>query len=417
MVRRSGSARVVVAGLLAGLGAQLASAQSMALSASDPVGIGRSGTGVAFGTSLEAATLNPALLVALREPRSAYLGAGLEIQKAELTLETTGSDFSSSDRNRLLSSFGAGWRLNEAFALGLKVDQPFLRHREFPLDSSVRFLGRALDLDTQRAELQGAWAINPHWSLGIGVGLTQVDYASEVVVVTPDPEEFLLRQEGKANAFTYTLGFRWAVTPRWTLAGTYQGPVQVSPDWSVAATGSTVNVARPGAGRVVLPARSALGVRERVNQFFTWEVDLRYIQGGSLEVPTQPYLSTAGGDILPPTLGERYQDGFGFSAMGEFTWNKRWTLRVGIEILPALVKGSTSSPAIGGAKSAGLSAGVGCKALGGVFNLGYQLRQTMAEDSTGIDGVWDATGYRTTGNSLRSKASGHLLALGYRRAF
>ena len=100
MVRRMGSGKIRALGLLAGLASQVASAQSMGLPASDPVGIGRSGTGVAFGTSLEAATLNPALLVTLREPRSAYLGAGLEIQKAELTLEPDGGDLSSSDRNR-----------------------------------------------------------------------------------------------------------------------------------------------------------------------------------------------------------------------------------------------------------------------------------------------------------------------------
>lgn len=417
MVRRLGSGRVRVVGLLVSLGAQVASAQSLGLPAADPVGIGRSGTGVAFGTSLEAATLNPALLVTLRDARSAYLGAGLEIQKAELTLESTGRDLSSSDRNRLLTAFGAGWRLNDSFAAGLKVDQPFLRHREFPLESSVRFLGRALDLGTRRMELQGAWAMNPHWSLGIGVGLTQVDYASEVVVVTPDSAEHLLRQEGKANALCYTLGLRWAVTPRWTLAGTYQGPIQASPTWSAAYTGNAANVARPGTGKVVLPARYALGVRERVNQFFTWEVDLRYVQGHGLELPTQPYLATAGGDIVPPTLDDRYQNGFGFSAMGEFTWNKRWTLRVGVEILPALAKDATSSPALGGGKSAGLSAGASCKALGGEFSLGYQLRQSMAEESTGIDGVWDAGGYAATGNTLRSKGSGHLLALGYKRAF
>lgn len=417
MVRRWESGKVMALGLLAGLASQVASAQSMGLPASDPVGIGRSGAGVAFGTSLEGATLNPALLVTLREPRSFYLGTGLEIQKAELTLEQGGGDFTSTDRNRMLSAFGAGWRLSEAFALGLKVDQPYLRHRAFPLESGVRYLGRTLDLDTRRTEVQAAWALNPHWSFGVGAGLTQVDYASEVAVVTPGFPEYLLRQEGKANAFSYTLGFRWAIASRWTLAGTYQGPLKASPAWSATTSGDAANSARPGTGKVVLPARTTLGLRERANQFFTWEVDLKYIQGRGLALPTQPYLNTAGGDVLAPTLEDRFQNGFGFSAMGEFTWGKRWTARVGIEILPALVKGSTASPTLGGAKSAGLSAGAGYKALGGEFNLGYQFRQTMSEDSMGIDGTWDGSGYHPTGKSLRSKASGHLLAIGYRRAF
>ncbi len=417
MVRRMLGGKIGTLGLLMGLASQVVSAQSLGLPASDPVGIGRSGTGVAFGTSLEAASLNPALLVTLREPRSAYLGMDMEIQTAKVTLQSDDKTLSSSDRNRLLPVLGAAWRLTDVFALGLKVDEPYERHREFPLESNVRFLGRDIDLGTRRMELQGAWMVNPHWSVGLGAGITQVEYASEVCVVTPGLVEYPLRQEGKANAFSYTLGFRWAINPRWTIGGTYQGAITASPTWSATNTGDASNIAQPGSGKVVLPARSSLGIRQRVNQFFTWEVDLRYIQGSSLELPSQPSLATSGGTVSAPTLNDQYQNGFGFSAMGEFTWNKKWTARVGIEVLPALVNGTTSNPVIGASKSAGFSAGVGCKALGGEFSFGYQLRQSLARDSTRLDGVWDGSGYRTTGTSLRSEASGHLFAIGYKRAF
>ena len=138
-----------------------------------------------------------------------------------------------------------------------------------------------------------------------------------------------------------------ALDPRRNLPGTHQGFPRLVGDAPPAMPRTS-----PGPARARWSCRrgTALGVRERVNQFFTWEVDLRYIQGRGLELPTQPYLATAGGDVLAPTLEDRYQNGFGFSAMGEFTWSKRWTARVGIEILPALVKGSTSSPTLGGAQ-------------------------------------------------------------------
>lgn len=400
MVCKALGGRIGTLGLLVGVASQVASAQALGLPASDPVGIARSGTGVAFGTSLEAASLNPALLVTLREPRSAYLAAGLEVQKATFTPETE-RGFSSADRNRLLPALGGAWRLQESFALGVKLDQPYLRHRELPLDSSARFLGRAIDLGTRRVELQGAWAVDPHWSVGVGAGITQVEYASEVCVITPAPEsaELKLRQEGKANVFSYTLGFRWALNPRWTIGGTYQGPIKASPAWTVSSTGDASSVARAGTGKVSLPARSSLGVRQRVSQFFTWEADLRYIQGSSLELPTQPSLTTSGEASAP---NDEYRDGFGFSAMGEFTWSKKWTARVGLEILPALVKGSDSDPLVGGSKSAGFSAGVGYKALGGEFSFGYQLRQSYDQ---------------TIGASLLSEASGHLFSVGYKRAF
>jgi long-subunit fatty acid transport protein len=116
-------------------------------------------------------------------------------------------------------------------------------------------------------------------------------------------------------------------------------------------------------------------------------------------------------------LNDQYQNGFGFSAMGEFTLTKRWTARVGIEILPALAKGSTTTPSVGASESAGLSVGASLKALSGEFSFGYQVRQTRSHDSTGIDGVWDASGYRATGSTLRTKATGHLFSIGYKRAF
>jgi len=404
-------------GILLGLASQAALAQSLGLPASDPVGIGRSGTGVAFGTSLEAAALNPALLVTVREPRSAYLGMGMEVQVAKLTSKADGQARSSADRNRLLSALGAAWHLNETFALGVKVDQPFERHREFPLGSNVRYLGRTIDLGTRRAELQAAWAPSPHWSVGLGAGITQVDYASEVRVVTPSSMEIPLRQEGKANASSYALGFRWAISPRWTIGGAYQGAIKASPEWSVGSTGDASSIAQAGTGRVVLPARSSLGVRQRVNQFFTWELDLRYIQGASLELPSQPSLASSGLLVAAPSLNDRYKNGYGFSAMGEFTWSKKWSARFGIEVVPALISSETASPAIGGAQSAGLSVGAGYKALGGEFSLGYQIRQSRTLDSTGIDGAWGADGYRPTGVSIRTEGNGHLFSIGYKRAF
>lgn len=409
--------RVTTLGLLAGLASQVVLAQSLGLPASDSVGIGRSGTGVAFGTSLEAASLNPALLVTLRESRSAYLSAGMEIQSMDTRLETNGQAFTSSDRNRPLPALGAAWRLGDSLAMGLKYDQPYMLHKEISLASSVRFLGSAVELGTRRMELQGAWTANPHWSLGLGMGVTQVDYAYEVCVVTPSSVELPLRQEGKANALSYTLGFRWALNPRWTIGGTYQGPIKASPAWTVRPTGDASNVVRAGSGKVTLPARASLGVRQRVNQFFTWEVDLRYVQGANFELPSQPSLSTPSGVVTAPALRGEYRSGFGFSAMAECSWNKKWSARVGVEILPALVSDADANPLIGGSKSAGFSAGCGYKALGGEFSLGYQLRQSIAVDSTQVDGVWDVSGYHTTGNALRSKSKGQLLSIGYKRTF
>jgi len=100
------------AGLLAGLGAPRLAAQSWALPASDPVGIARSGAGVAFGNNLEAAALNPALLATLRDGNSAYVSYGMELQAAQATLQANQQVQYSVDRNRSLPALGAGLRIS-----------------------------------------------------------------------------------------------------------------------------------------------------------------------------------------------------------------------------------------------------------------------------------------------------------------
>ena len=108
-------------GLLAGLGAPHLAAQSWALPASDPVGIARSSAGVAYGNSLEAAAINPGLLATLRDDRSAYLSAGMELQDANAALQSNQQTQVSSNRNRFLPAMGAAWRLNPTLVPGLRT--------------------------------------------------------------------------------------------------------------------------------------------------------------------------------------------------------------------------------------------------------------------------------------------------------
>ena len=74
---------VIGAGLMVGVAALPALAQSLALPAVEPVGIARSGAQVAYGYSLEAATANPALLASLKEKTGFYLAAGLELASTQ----------------------------------------------------------------------------------------------------------------------------------------------------------------------------------------------------------------------------------------------------------------------------------------------------------------------------------------------
>jgi len=445
-----------LASLLAGLSAPLA-AQSLWLPASDPVGIARGGTGVAFGQSLEASTLNPALLVTLRDKSSAYLGLGMDMASAQTTLQSTQNSLFSGERNRFLPSLGVAWKANERLSFGLKLDQPFLRHAELSPESTIRFLGRSIDLKTQRLEFQAAWALRPGISFGAGLGFARISFDSSVNLrtqVLDDPSlpsgpanpvlalaEVRAQQTGSVTVPSFSLGFRWAINPRWTLAGTHQGALQgnlslsasqgldqpgfVDPSGNgTAPLGIEAEKAAtlaqlqyyPGSGRIVLPGKTTLGVRHRFNQFLTWEFDVKHIQGASLELPSSPILMGPGG-IASTQVDGGYRSGFGASLMGEAALGRDWTLRVGASLEPAIQEDSRVNPLISGSRSAAFSIGAGYRIWGGELNAGYQFRQNRDVDSVVMEGAWDSAGYRTTGTKTRVEGMGHLWSIGFKRSF
>jgi len=432
-------------------------AQSPWLPASDPVGIARSGAGVAYGRSLEAAALNPALLVTLPGKGGAYLAGGMASASGQSTLQSNSRTLYTDDRNRAVAALGAFWSLGESFALGLKLDTPFLRQGELPREGGLRFSGSALDLSAHRLEAQFAWAIRPDFSVGLGVGIARLSLDERVAlraVVPVDPAlpvsatntalglvETELLQEGRKTVPSASLGFRWALGPRWTVAGAVQGPMKADLTPEVAIYGAPSFYGQDGfgsapsgmeskgaallgastpiaeRGRLVLPGRASVGVRQRLNQFFTWEADLRFVGASSMEFPDLPTLRTPSGLVRSPRAPLAFRSGFGGSLMGEFLVGKRWVLRGGLSLDPAALEPQSISPLLGGASSAGFSAGVGYALWGGELSVGYQFRQSRDLDTRRVDGQWDISGYRPSGTLARVEGMGHLWAIGYRKSF
>lgn len=445
-------------GLALGLAAAPLSAQSIALPASDPVGIARAGTGVAYGRSLEAAALNPALLVTLQDRVTAYLASGVEMQSSQTTLQANQKVVYSSDRNAYLPAFGAGWKLGNRFTFGLKLDEPFSRHGQIDADCTARFLGDSIDLKSRRLEAQFSWAVSDGFSLGIGAGAARLDYSMGYRLRALVPKdgtqpvsasnpllglvELGLREEAHATAPCYSAGFRWAINPRWTLGGAYQS--QERADMNPTASLATSSLAyydqyglgsapsgietpaaamlsrvtpQAGTGRIVLPSRAALGLRHRMNQRFTWEADLHYIDGASLRFPTAPSLQTPNGVVTRPGDAAEYRSGYGASLMGELSFAKDWTVRMGLSLDPALLADQNVEPMVGGARCAAFSGGVGYRIWGGELNFGYQFRQSKDQENKNLDGSWSSTGYRTSGTATRVEGMGHLLSIGFRKSF
>lgn len=427
-------------------------AQSLWLPASDPVGIGRSGTGVAYGRSLEASALNPALLVTLRDRFSTYAGMGMDMYSTQSTLVSKQKSVYSDDRNRALPSFGGAWRCFDAFALGVKVDSPFAHHVTLRPESPFRFVGRSMDLDVKRAELQAALALGESFSLGVGVGVARVGFASSaclrhVFTVNDVNEKALLEleseQDGTLFTPTWSAGFRWAISPRWTIGGAYQhaitgnldlkarrgdlSPVyfgnndSVPPVGSQAAGQAILGSVRylHGSNRVELPSRATLGIRHRFNQYMTWELDL-YNMGRVVRLPSAPGISVSGQTVPPPRpiVVERDKAiAIGARCMVEFRLGKLWVVRGGASLDPSNQVEEQISPLLVGSRSASFSAGFGRRMWGGEINVGYQYRQAKDTDSRTVDGVWNLDGYKPTGSVTRVEGMGHLWSVGYKVGF
>lgn len=451
MPHRMARVGLVSMALVAGAGLQ---AQSLQLPASDPVSIGRSGVGVAFGRSLEASGLNPALLVTLQEQGSAYVGLGMAHASQQVTQQANTLVKFSSDRNRVLPSLGAAWKPSDRVAFGLRAGTGLLRHGTLPDNAPVRFHGLRQDLRGDFFEAQAGLALTPALSLGLAVTALQVDHSFDNIVrlnvlsdgtqgpvTTLGLAEVALRQEGRKSLVSGLVGLRYAFGPRYTLGLTYRSAAKgdVATDATMlpgvrgvyATDGSSLpyagiekDVQRAVAGaRVVagsptleLPAVLTLGFRHRVNQVFTWEVDIKSVQGSRMQVPGLARLASSPA-AQPGDERVETRNATAFSGMGEITLGKRWTARFGLLLESPLVDDQDVDHLYGRGRQASFSAGTTWKGLGGELSFGYVYRQAQDAETLRLDGKWESTGYRRTGTLLRVEGQGHLWSVGYKVAF
>lgn len=431
------------------LAAPQLAAQSLWVPGSDPVTIARSGAGVAFGRSLEAAGANPALLPTLTDVRSFQLGLGMAMESHQVTLrESNQPTHFTSDRNRFMPSFGAGWKLGDRFSAGVQVADSFRRNGRLDWDAPARFDGLALDLAVRRAEFQGGFSVTPAFSLGFGVGLQQISYSAEApirVVVSGDLGQSLLEavagQKANKTVPSFTLGFRWALAPRWTIGGSFRSGVDTtlglegyrvdrplllvgSDGFGVATAGiepaakALADGLRPVTGdpRLKLPAQLQVGVRQRVNQLFTWEGDIYFVMPGAM-LPAMPGYTGTTGVIQAPQNQTEGKGGMGVRACGEFSVSKNWVFRMGMSVDPSFRKDEDSDVLVNGTRAAAFSGGMAWQALGGELSMGYQFRQTQDRESSRMGSNWKSTGYHRGGNLVRIEAQGHLWSIGYRATF
>ncbi|WP_285576403.1 OmpP1/FadL family transporter [Geothrix limicola] len=445
-------------GLVLGVGALPVAAQSMALPAADPAGIARGGTQVAYGYSLEAAATNPALLASLKEKGGIYIAAGLESSSFQQSLEADQVSRFSFDRNRSIGGFGMATRLSSTLTLGLKADNPYLRHGKFEDTAPSRYYGDGLDLSARRMEFQAAWAFNPNFSVGIGVGAARLSFESTHVVrlnLPDDPTlpasstnavdglvEQRVGQSGNKVVPSYSLGARWALNPRWTLGFAHQSGLKGDLDMKAgfrdanlglygnngfrpapvgAEARAAILLARaqvlPGHGTLELPSQTTLGVRHRFMPILTWEADLRWTSA-SLQMPSFSTVQTPSGLTSAPAELPRGKSHLGVSASAELELGKFWTLRGGISLDQRSVDESRTEPLLGGSNSATFSFGAGYKMWGGELSIGYQYRQSEDQDTHRLTGDWGASGFVATPiNRVRMEGMGHLVALGFKKMF
>jgi long-subunit fatty acid transport protein len=384
----------------------------------------------------------------------------MELQSTQLTLPSNERVLFSSDRNRTVHAFGAGWRASPKLAFGFKVDTPFMRHSELPLESSSRFFGQAINLSALRTELQASYAVTEAFSLGVSAGMAQLDYSSSVslrALVPNDPAlpasesnavgallETLARQKGSAAVPSYAIGFRYAATSRWTVGGSFASGLKGRPNLAASLPSRDLHLyntrgydspppthgseesaravmdaiaAYAGDGDISLPYKFQAGVRNRYNQIMTWEVDLRYIGSSAIKMPAHAWLNTPSGQASTLERDYRFKDCFALSAMMEINFNRYWVGRAGIGYDNALRKGQEADAMLGGARAASYSFGLGHMILGGEISLGYQYRQGQDREINGVEGIWSESGLRASGTLTRVEGMGHLFSFGFKKSF
>ncbi len=448
---------VIGMGLVLGLGALPLAAQGMALPASDPVGISRSGAQVAYGYSLEAASANPALLSSLKDKGGAYFALGLETAASQQSLESNQRTRTSMDRNRALTAFGLAARLSPTLTLGLKLDEPYLRHGKLLEDAPSRYLGDRIGLSSKRLEGQAAWAFSPNLSVGVSLGVARLAFDSGSVMrfgIPLNPAlaasgsnfvdglmEQRVTQSGNKVVPSYSVGARWALNPRWTFGFTHQSGLKGDPQMTARFDGTylglfandglstaplgtapratallTSSTPRAGSGTLALPSQTTLGVRHRFMPNVTWEADLRWYSA-SLQLPSFPSVTTPSGAVKAPTELPQGKSHIAIQASVEVELGKFWTLRGGLSLDQRSIAENAAEPLLGGSRTAAFSIGAGYKVLGGELNFGYQYRQSEDQDTRALDGVWSSAGFRATGTRSRMEGMGHLLALGFKKSF
>ncbi len=433
-------------------------AQTVVSQGSDPITIARAGAGVAFGRSLEAASLNPALLTTLQDAASAHLALGRDSQGAFSTLQGNQHKSYSDDRNRFVLGGGASWTINPRLRLGVIVDQPFRRQVELKRDSDARFLGDRLSIAGRRVEAQLGWSPEgrPELSFGAGLGFTRVELemgstlraavplnptqASSPSNPVTDVTEFQLREKGSKIVPAYTLGARWALSTRWTLGASYESGVKTS-IISEASTHGSLTVydydgyslpvvgaadranalmgssqVQQGSGDLKLPSRLTFGVRQRVNQLFTWEADVRLTFGGT-SLPTFASLQTPSGTVSAPSQMAEGGSNKALFILGEVAMTKSWTLRGGLALESSSLDASKGNPLLATGAQSTFSGGAGYKIWGGELSLGYQYHYLRQQDRQDLAGSWGALGFRSSNALVRYEGVGHLLSLGFRRSF
>jgi hypothetical protein len=181
-----------------------------------------------------------------------------------------------------------------------------------------------------------------------------------------------------------------------------------------AAAATTV---RPGDGALAMPGRFMVGMRQRVNQVFTWEADLRYVQGTQTELPGYPVLTDPSGEVSGAGMPGQYHSGWGLGLMGEITLTKRWVARIGLAQDPGLRTDTSLEPTLGGARTSCYSGGIGWKVWGGELNVGWQTRHSEDRETNTLDSTWGLGGLTPTGTSTRVEGMGHLWSVGFKKSF
>jgi long-chain fatty acid transport protein len=309
---------------LAATTASVAEAGGYAIREQSAYGQGASFAGVAAGGSLSTMYWNPATLSEVERFGFEAVGVGVfpnyDVSIDALPPLAPAQDAGDIAQDAFVPSGYAAYRLSDRFVVGLGVNSPFGLTTNYPDDTAVHDLGVAgtSEVFTLNVNPAVSYRVNDWLALALG---GQIQYIDVSLTAQTLPGIGISKIEGDDIGYGFTAGVLLTPLPGTEIGLGYRSFIDHTLEGEVTSAGISSDAT---ADDYDLPDIVTLGIRQRITDRFRLLAGAEWSNWSRFE---EVALDTNGAEI---PLGFNYNDGWFFSAGGEYDLTRQLTVRAGI---------------------------------------------------------------------------------------